>query len=207
MLGAGRGGGAEVAIAGHRIEQLVVDGRDQGVGELLAQRRELRAQFGAQIDQGEALQDGGQDGLDVGDDRAALFVDSARSFVFAAALREHGHFRFERRAVHDDFADDVGQVGVGSGADQPRRDGDQRAALLRDAERRRQRRHAAVVDLALDLADAAERNPAHDGGGERGRDRAGDAQIELGRDARSRAGEALERAGHNRAGSTSVSIG
>ena len=123
----------------------------------------------------------GQHRFDIGDKRSAVFADAPGALFFAPPLREGSYFRFEGGAILDDPAADLGKVGGGRGGGQPRRGGDQRPALLRHPERRREGRHAPLVHPTLDLADAHEGHPADHRCGEGHYHRAGDAQIELGR--------------------------
>ena len=198
MLAGRRRRPAELAVAGHGVEQLIVDQRNQAADQPAAQRRHFPEPRLVPFGQFEASGHRGLDRLDIGHQGLTAPAQrfGARGIAFDAGQRLE--LRFEGPPVVGNAASDPGQLAGRGGGGQARRGGDQRAALLGDGERSGHFRYAALVHPALHVADAVEGNPADQAGHDREEDGAPDPEVELSR-------QASGKESHRAAGSRSVS--
>ena len=150
---------AEIAVAGHGVEQLVVDQWDQKARQLAAKRRQFLAPRPPQRGQLEALRHRGLDRLDTGDQRLAALADRPRARRVLRQLHQPRQLRLEGHAVPGDLAGDARQVAGRGRGGQARSGGDQGAALPRHREGGRDLGNAALVHPSLDVAHPVEGNP------------------------------------------------
>ena len=198
---------AEFPIAGHGVEQLVVDSGNQGIGELMLQHRNFSSERFAALGQREALGDRALDGSDVRDQSAALSANALQARRVRASPRQDRQLCFEGPPILGDARGDAGEVFRCRRGRQPRRGSHQSAALLRHAEGRRHLRNAAFVHPALDVTNPIEGEPADQTRDDGERDRAANRQIELRREPEAAFEQPSRPGGHGCAGGLSVSIG
>ena len=189
---------AELAIAGHGVEQLIVDQRNQAADQPAAQRRHFPEPRLVSFGQFEAHGHRGFDRLDIGHQGFAAPAQGFGARRIALGAGQRLELRFEGPPVVGDAAGDPGQLAGRGGGGQARRGGDQRAALLGDGECSGHFRYAALVHPALYVADAVEGNPPDQAGDDREEDGAPDPEVELSR-------QASGKESHRAAGSRSVS--
>ena len=169
------------AVAGHGVEELIVNGGQQDVaGKLSLQQPHFVRYALPSRRQFEALRHGRLNGVDVVRQLLATFANDVVAGIFAVQLVQ---FLFEHAAALVDVGFDFGQRLGGIGGHETRRRVDQIAGALGDAERRRHLRHAALVDAALRLVHAVEREPRHQARHQRERHRRAEAGVQLRRDA------------------------
>ena len=198
---------AEFPIAGHRVEQLVVDSRDQRFRQLSLQRFDLSTQRLASLREQEAFGHRLLDGPDVRNQSAALGTNALEVRLVGTFIRQCRHLRFECLPVMRDIRDGAGEFFRRRCGGKPRSGCHEGTALLCHAERRHHLRDAAFVDAALDLADLIERNQADQTRDDSERDGAPDTQIELGREPIAAVEQPSRQRAHGCAASLSVSMG
>ena len=198
---------AEIAVAGHRVEQLIVDQRDQKAGQLAAKRRQLLALRLPQRGQLEALRHRGLDRLDTGDQRLAALADRPRARRVLLQLHQPRQLRLEGHAVPGDLAGDARQVAGRGRGGQARGRGHQGAALPRHREGGHDLGNAALVDPTLDVTDPLEGDPTDQAGDDGEGDGRANTEIELRGDAKAASQQAFGQLDHRRGASRSVSTG
>ena len=156
-------------------------GSPRRAGQLRLKIRQLRAQVRGAFAQDEPFSGRGLNGVDVGDQRAALEADTVEAF--AAVTGQIRELNLEGLTVRLDFPFDGGQFLEGAGAGETRRCDRQRAAPLGDGERSGKLGQTGFVDLDLGVSHTVERQPRHEARDERERDGRADAGIELDRKA------------------------
>ena len=202
---AGRRRCAERPVARHRVEQLIVDGRDQEVVEGFLQGRNFRQQCVPALAQKEALGHRVFDRREIGGQGAAAVADTREPLLVGVVQVRHRGL--EDLAVLGDLGGGLCEVRRCRGGRQARGGRDQRAAQLRHPEGRRHLRNAALVHPALEIAHPVEEEPADQGGDDGERDGAPQSQIELGGDAEAALDQPFRPAAHGAATGRSDSIG
>ena len=160
LAAAGRGL-AEVAVAGHRVEELVIDDRDHDVVQAGAQFHQLCAQSPAALGQVEDLGPFVLEGLDIEEQSVGIGLNAIEALVSAAFLAENGQLFLKFRMCFGDARGDEGEFLGCSGGREAWSGDHQGVAVLRDPEGGHQLGDAALVHAVLDVAHAVEREPAH----------------------------------------------
>ena len=158
MFGAGAAGLREAAEARHGVEELIIDGGDEDVLQLVLHRGQLGADGAAAGGEGEAIGQRGLDDVDVGHELGAVFAYIGVRRPFA---HQGGQIALERFPLAADAVGDGRQFLRRGGGNQPRRRGHQRAGALGDVEGAGHCRYAAFVHHGLGVAHAVEGEPGH----------------------------------------------
>ena len=206
---AGRGRFTEFPVACHRVEELVVDGRNQDAGQFARQFRQFSAQIFTARAQPKKLGDLTLNGLDVRSQRAGVVANTTVALLvlfFPTLAHQDRQLRFEGPPLLGDLGGNPGKVLTCRSGSQTRGSRNQSAALLCNPESGCYLRDAAFVDTTLNIAHAIERQPTDQTRDHGEGDGASDPQIELRRDSEAALEQPIQRIVHGSV-SRSVSTG